>query len=60
VVPLQQPKSKLVDLQYPLIWLVSRAVDVVGSNRYVWVAAGALRSPRVEHERDLPLNALVT
>ena len=60
MVPLQQRKSKLVDLQHPLIRLVNGAVDVVGGNRYVWVAASALRSPGVERERDLPLDALVT
>ncbi len=33
VVPLQQCESKLVFPQHPLIWLVNRAVDIVGGNR---------------------------
>jgi len=39
---------------------VNRAVDVVGSNWYIQVAASALGSSGVKHERDLPLNTPVT
>jgi hypothetical protein len=59
VVPLQWCKCELVLPQHPLICLVNRVVDIVGGNRYIQIAASALRSPCVEGEGDIPLDTLV-
>jgi hypothetical protein len=58
VMPLQQCKGKLVFFKSPLIWLANWTVDIVGGNRYIGIAASALRSPDVEGERDLAFNTL--
>ena len=60
MVPLQRRESELIFPEHPLIWLANSAVDIVGSDGYVWIVASALGSPGVEGKRDFPLDTLVT
>jgi hypothetical protein len=60
MVPLQRRESELIFPEHPLIRLANSAVDIVGSDGYVWIVASALRSPGVEGKRDFPLDTLVT